>query len=58
MPLEIRMDVRRQMMLDEVGEQPDEIVATPFLRHNQSSAPVHESVSPKREHGAGPSKQP
>ena len=40
MPLQIRVYVGRQMMLDEVREQPDEIVATPFLRHNQSSAPV------------------
>ena len=51
MPFEIRVDVRRQVTLDEVGEKPDEIVAAAFLRHSRSSAQVRglPSVSPKRE---------
>ena len=36
MTLEIGMLVRRQVMLDEVCEKPDEIVAAAFLRHGQS----------------------
>ena len=52
MPLQIRVYIGREMMLDEVREQPDEIVATPFLRHNQSSAPVR-GLRPSRQSAAG-----
>jgi hypothetical protein len=33
MPLELGVDARRQMVLDEISEETDEIVAAAFLSH-------------------------
>jgi hypothetical protein len=38
--LELGVDAGREMMLDEISEEPDEIVATAFLSHERLSVQV------------------